>query len=297
MQAELYLSYRDNNRYRLYGRTKLTEEKNKDITTWSIEKLNKTISSLYKASLKNESLLKTTLLNGMNAIIQKGINTRNLRPTLYDFLAHRALEYFMSTENDITNPSYKFILNDEKLFAPVADFINSKFITKDSSSLYYNALDLFKEILKFHLNDSNPDALLDADLIRLEFVYEHGVFTNKDRLYENALKNIETSYSKNPTVAQAMYLRAQLYYTHGQNFNPVTNKDVQYEIKRAKELCDQVINSFPKTDGAINCQNLLNQINIPSLDVSTEKVNLINLPFRSLVKYKNINTLYLRVMK
>ncbi len=297
MQAELFQSYRDNNRYRLYGRTKLTEEKSKDITTWSIEKLNKTIATLYKASLKNESLLKTTMLNGMDAIIQKGENTRNLRPTLFDFLAHRALEYFMSSENDVTNPSYKFILNDEKLFAPVTDFINSKFVTKDSNSLYYNALDLFKEILEFHLNDSNPDALLDADLIRLEFVYEHGVFTNKDRLYENALMNIENSFNKNPTAAQAMYLRAQLYYTHGQNFDPVTNKEVQYDIKRAKELCEQVINSFPKTEGAINCQNLLNQIKIPSLDVATEKVNLINQPFRSLVKYKNINTLYLRMIK
>ena len=115
MQAELFWHYKQNNRYKLYNRTALTEEKSKDINTWSIEKLNKTIASLYKTSLKNEAVLKTTSLNGLDAIIQKGENTRTLRPTLYDLLAHRALDYFMDGENDVTSPSYKFILNDEKI--------------------------------------------------------------------------------------------------------------------------------------------------------------------------------------
>lgn len=114
MQAELFLTYLQNNRYKFYDRTKLSEEKSKDISTWSIEKLNTTIATLYKVSLNNEAILKNTKLNGLDVIIQKGENTRNLRPTLYDFLVHRALEYFMSSENDVTSPAYKFILNDEK---------------------------------------------------------------------------------------------------------------------------------------------------------------------------------------
>ena len=297
MQAELFHNYLENNRYKFYDRTKLKEEKSKDITTWSIEKLNTTIASLYKASLKNEALLKSTTLNGLDAIIQKGENTRNLRPTLYDFLAHRALNYFMSDENDVSMPAYKFILNDENIFAPAADFIRTKFNTKDTVSLYYNALSLLQDILKFHINDPNPEALLDADLLRLDFVNDHGIFTNKDKLYEDALRNIETAFSKNPAAAQAMYLRAQLYFSRGSQYDPVSKKESQYEIKRAKEVCDLALNSFPGSEGAINCQNLLNQIKIPSLAFETEKVNVPGQPFRSLVKYKNINTLYLRIIK
>ena len=112
MQAQLFQTYKENNRYKLYNRTALEEEKGNDITTWSIAKLNATITSLYKASLKNEAVLKATNLNGLDAIIEKGKNTRQLRPTLYDFLAHRALDYFMSTENDVTSPAYKFIINE-----------------------------------------------------------------------------------------------------------------------------------------------------------------------------------------
>ncbi len=297
MQAELFWNYRQNNRYKFYNRTQLTEEKSHDIATWSIAKLNATITSLYKASLKNETILKNNSLKGLEAIIEKGTNTTGLRPTLYDFLAHRALAYFMNDENDVTQPAYKFILNEEKIFAPIPQFIRSTFTTKDSASLYYNALILLQDILRFHINDANADALIDADLVRLAFANEHGVFTNKDQLYENALKNIEQSHSNNPLTAQAMYLRAQLYYTKGQTYNRQKQKDVQFEIKKAAELCEQAISRFPKSYGALNCQNLIAEIKTPSLNLQTEQVNIPGQAFKSLLKYKNIPTIYLRVIR
>lgn len=45
--------------------------------------------------VKNDDLLKNTSLQNFEAILQKGTNTRQLRPTLYDLLAHRALNYYM----------------------------------------------------------------------------------------------------------------------------------------------------------------------------------------------------------
>ena len=99
MQAEMFWQYLQNNRWKFYDRTKLVEEKSKDITTWSIDKLYAVISKLYKASLQNDNLLKNTRLDGLDAIIIKGQNTRQLRPTLFDFLAHRALDFFMNDEN------------------------------------------------------------------------------------------------------------------------------------------------------------------------------------------------------
>lgn len=296
MQASMFLNYKQQNRYRLYNRTALVEENSKDINTWSLQKLNSTISSLFKTSLSNEDLLKSTQLNGLDAIIEKG-NSRYLRPTLYDFLSHRALEYFMSTENDVSSPSFKFILNDERIFAPVKTFINVKFATADTASLYYNALLLMQDLLRFHINDTKPDALLDADLQRLAFANEHGVFTNKDKLYEAALLSIEDNYPNHPASAQAMYLRATIYYNDGQQYNPKTNPSVQFKIKTAKDLLEKAIAKFPKSEGGINAYNLLQQINRPSLHMETEKVNIPGQPFRSLVKYNNTSTVYFRIIK
>ncbi len=302
MQASLFWSYKQNNRYKFYNRTTIAEteeqkEVAKDLSTWSLSKLNATITALYKASLSNENLLKQQSLSGFEAILDKGKNTRDLRPTLYDLLANRALDYFTNTENDVTDPSYKFILNDEQLFSPAKIFTEIKFTTKDTASLYFNAVKLLQDILRFHLNDTKPDALIDADITRLAFINEHGIFSTKDALYENSLKTIETNYSNHPLAATAMFMRAQLYSASGQAYDAFTKPGVQFDIKKAKDLCDEIIRKYPESAGAKNAQNLLVQIARPALNLATEKVNVINEPFRNLVTYKNVNTIYLRIIK
>lgn len=297
MQAQMFWQYLQNNRWKFYNRTALTEEKSKDITTWSLAKLHQTITKLYKASLSGAALLKSTKLEGYDAIIIKGENTRHLRPTLFDFLAHRALEYYTNDERDINKPAYQFTINDKNAFAPAATFVTAKFATKDTASLYHKAIGLFQELLQFHLNDADPAALLDADIIRLSFMKNKAVMENKNKLYEAALKQIVANYPNNANAAQASYLLASLYYERGLEFDPLGKTDNQYEIKRAKELCEQVVQQFPKSEGGINCYNLLLNIQRPSLDLQVEKVNIPNQAFRTLVKYKNVPTLHLRIIK
>ncbi len=297
MQAEMIWEYLRNNRYKFYNRTKLAEEKSKDIGTWSLAKLHATIAGLYKASLVDDNRLKETKLDGFDPIIVKGENTRQLRPTLFDFLAHRALGYFMNDERDLSKPAYSFTIGDPKAFAPVKEFVQTVFKTADTASLHHKAVVLLQQVLKFHLADANSDALLDADLIRLNFMNQYAVNENKASLYEAALKNIEAGYPGNPGIAQAMYLRAGIYLAKGQDYQPNIKTDHQYEIKRAKEICDEAIKKFPKSEGAANCSNLLNQILQPSLNLETEQVNVPNQPFRTLVKYKNARTVYFRVIK
>lgn len=297
MYAEMFWQYLQNNRWKFYDRTKLVEEKSKDITTWSIDKLAATIAKLYKASLQNDAVLKNTKLDGLDAIITKGENTRQLRPTLYDFLAHRALEFFTNDETYLTKPAYQFKINDAAAFAKVADFINASFKTKDTASLQHKALLLFQDILKFHLADANPDALIDADLIRLNFVNQYAVLEGKEKLYEEALLAIEQKYPTNPAIAQAMFLRGSIYLSRGQQYEALNKAENQYEIKRARELFEMIYSRFPKSQGGINAQNAILQTDQPQLNIETEQVNIPMQPFRSLVKYKNIKTLYLRVIK
>lgn len=297
MHAGMFWQYVQNNRWKFYNRTKLADEKGNDISTWSIDRVYKKISTLYKASLQNEALLKSTKLDGFDAIIEKGKNTRQLRPTLYDFLAHRALAYFITDETDLTKPAYQFTINSDKAFAPYNEFINASFKTKDTASLHHKAILLLQDILKFHSNDAVPDALIDADMIRVRFINQYAVMENKEKLYETALKNIETRFAANPLCAQAAYLRARIYYDRGGNYEPFGKTDAQYEIKRAKELCETVYNKFPNSEGGINCKNLVIQILSPSFSIETEQVNVPNQPFRSLVTYKNVPQLYLRIIK
>ena len=296
MQAEMFWKYLQNNRWKFYNRTALTEEKSNNISTWSIDKIHAVISKLYKASVQNDAQLKNTALDAYDPIIIKGTNTQTLRPTLFDFLAHRALEYFMTDEHDLNRPSYAFTISEAAAFADAAGFVKHNFKTKDSSSLQHKALLLFQNIIQFHLQDTKQGALIDADLIRLDFVNTYGTITNKKEFYEAALKNIETKYATHPGAAQAGYLRALMYKERGEGYSADGNTTHQYEIKRAAALCDSIITKFAGTEGAINCKNLLQIIEKPQLTIKAEKVNLINEPFRALVQYTNIPKLYLRII-
>ncbi len=297
MQAEMYWQFLQNNRYKFYDRTKKADEKSTDINTWSLDKVHQTISKLYKASLQSEVLLKETSLESFEPIIIKGENTRQLRPTLFDFLSFRSLDYFMTDENDLTKPAYEFTLNDPAIFVPAAEFAAATFTTKDTASLQFHALQLFQRIIRFHLKDVKADALLDADLERLSFVNQYSVIDEKEKLYEVALKHIEDTYSSNPASAEAMYRRAKIYFDAANNDGEKTDPLHQYDIKRAKELCDAAYAKFPKSEGGINAANLVKEILQPSLQMETEKVNLPNQPFRSLVKYKNAPVVYFRLVK
>ena len=296
MQAEMLWQYLQQNRTVFYNTTRTADDKNKNIRTWSLYKLLSTISNLYKNSLNNDQLLKKTSLQKFEPIIIKGQNTRQLRPTLFDFLAHRALEYFTNDEHELTQPAHYFTIADPKAFAPADEFAKTQFTSRDSASLKLKAIELLQQLILFHSKDSNQNALLDADLIRFNFIYRYAENQNKFLLYETALKKIAAQYEKNPGIAQAMYLNAQAHFEKGTDFQPLTRIANQAEIKMAKEICEEAILKFPGTEGAIHCQNLLMQILQPSIQLETEKVNLPNLPFRTLVKYKNVKKIYFRII-
>ena len=195
--AELYWQYYQQHRWQLYNRTNTTVFKKNDISTWTADDLHKKIGELYLKSIKNSSLLQQTKLTSYDAIILKG-NVRHLRPTLFDLLTHRALDYFKNDERDITKPVYAFEINQASAFDPASDFIHRKFETKDSLSLEQKALLLYQQLISFHLNDANPDALVDVDIERIQFANEKGVQENKKELYLLALNHIVDQYENYP---------------------------------------------------------------------------------------------------
>ena len=301
--AELYQSYFENHRWQLYDRTKTSNFKKEDIATWDAEDFHKKISELYLQSIHNEKLLQQTKLESFDAIIIKG-NVRHLRPTLYDLLAHRAIDYFENDERDIQNPAYAFEIDQASAFDPAADFIHRKFPTKDSLSLRHKALLIYQKLIAFHLNDAKQDALLDADIQRISFVKDNSTHPDKDNLYFSAINHIASQYGKSPAATQAWYLLAQYYNEKAENYKPFGDTTHRFARVKAKDICEEVLQQkdLPagrqdSSEGKINCYNLLNTINSKSLQFSIEKVNVPNMPFRAVVSYRNLNTVYLRLIK
>ncbi len=249
--ASLYWNYYQQQRWQIYQRTKTDQFIKTDIATWGADDFHRKISELYLQSLKDKKLLQQTKLEPYDAIIVKG-NVRHLRPTLYDLLSHRALAYFENDESDISKPAYAFEINQASAFDPAVEFISRKFTNADSLSLKYKALLIYQELIAFHINDPKPDALVDVDIHRLQFVKDKSTHPDKEQLYFNAVSKIANRYNDLPAAAQAWYLLAQYYNEKADSYKPYGDSTHRLDRIKAKEICERVLQQKDSSEGRVN---------------------------------------------
>jgi hypothetical protein len=295
--ADLYWNYYQNKRYQLYSRTATVNFKKDDPETWTSEDFHRVILNHYEQSVANAALLQQTKLDAYDPLIIKG-NQRNLRPTLFDLLAHKAIDYLKSDEPDITKPSYEFTLSDAAHLADFKTFINYNYQSKDSSSHELYAIRLYQQLLRFHASDNDKSALINADIERIEYAYSNSVNEYKTRLYKEALEHIYTQYTTQPEAMQAGYLLAVWWQLKGDNYSEATGiGDDKFAYQQAELICKEIIKKNPGSEGGINAAILLHHLQSPSISMEVEKVNTVAEPFRALVKFKNTGGIFLRVIK
>jgi hypothetical protein len=212
LKGEMLLRYLQGNRYRFYNRTAIANDEGKDVSTWGLDRLNKEITAAYLSSISDKPLLEKINIATFDPILVKG-NTRSLRSSLYDLLAHRALEYFKSGENNVNKPANQFELEDPAAFAPAATFAAHHFLTTDSSSLQYHALLILQELIRLHENEKA--ALLDVDLERVQYMNQVAVMENKETLYLQALDQLSLAYAGQKEVTSVLQLQAGYYLEKG----------------------------------------------------------------------------------
>lgn len=297
--ADAYSQYLQNNRYKFYSRTTTENFNNNDIETWDIKTITNAIITSYKASLQNSDSLKRTKVNVFDPIITKGTNEcRAWRPTLYDFLSHRALTYFINTEVDITRPAQRFLINNDDYLKPYTDFLNTEIINpSDSFETKFYALNIMQNLIRFHKDDATPDALIDIELQRLDYIYANTQNQKKDTLYFNSLKAIQTKFSKSERVTEIDYRIANWYLQKANIYKPIENDNYKWYKKTAEDICKKSIEKFPNSYGGKMCKNTLNNIYNKTFNVTIEEVNEPNKPFRALVSSQNINKLYFKIVK
>ncbi len=296
--ANLYWQYLQQNRYQFYDRTKTASKVDSvDFRTWDLTTLFHEISSHFEASLENKEGLQETGLEDFKEILNNRTNSETYRPSLFDVLAHSALDFYKTDENNITRPADKFEIADPEILCEAYEYTQKKIDTQDRTSLQSKALLVYQELLKFHFPEPKLDALVDVDIERLKFVHQNAVFSSKDDLYLEVLQNSAENFKQHETSALYTYEIAQLYVQQGNTFSPKTNEDSRWAPKKAMELCDAVIARFPDSRGADKCKALKSQILAIDLQLTTENYIPLTTDTRLLVNYKNIETLQLSALK
>ncbi|MCH2021184.1 MAG: MG2 domain-containing protein [Saprospiraceae bacterium] len=295
MVAEMYDKYLQSQLYKFRDRTATENYNQEDIRTWDIPKITQKCYELYQSSVQFEETKKINI-SDFNALIYSGRDVEGLRPTLYDFLVHRALDFFISDRHYMTKPAYRFYLDSESDFADGRTFINRNIIAKDSISSSFQTLILLQKTLAFHIDDKDPKAYINLELKRMEFVKNNSILTNKNELYLNRLKKLEAQYKDHEASTELSHKIALYYFNQGNKYQPSSNKEFRWDLKKAIAICEKSINKFPESFGTSHCKALKKQIENQSLELKVEKVNSINKPILSLLSYKNLDHVYLKAI-
>ncbi len=284
--ANTYWQYFKANRWRFYNRTELEEQpEHSDFRYWDAATLFKTVQLHFQASFQNNKTTKKTPLENYNLILDQARNSKDRRPTLYDFLIHSALDFYKTPDSRMNHPQNQFTMDDPRYYELFFDGFD---IAKDSFSTEYNALLLFQQIESHYTTTNNLEGLISTELERLKFVHQNAYRIRDNNKYLEALTNIQNKYPNESVTAEVVFEKANFLYQNAHIGSFVTG---QNRIK-ALAICNTILEKYPESFGAE--QSLVLKRKIESIQLNTEIEEIIptNQHARVKLNYTGIDKIF-----
>jgi len=290
--AEQYANYLTQHRYELYERTAgaaptrdstATADAGTGLSSWDLGRLGAAIVRHYYQSVEDEpqQQLKTTLAQ-LGYLAQGGdAEGRALRPTLYDLLAHRAIDGLRQQDLYITRPEQQFELTEPKLFGTAAEFAALRLLAPAADSLNEQAhtLHILQRLTASRLQlTNNPAALADVDLLRLDYLSGLTDGTALAEEYAPALARMAQTYAALPISTEFVARQVELLRAG----NPA----------EAVRLAREAEARFPKSRGAARARRIREEIELPTLAFRAADLVVPGQPWRLEVTARNVTELH-----
>ncbi|RYY64871.1 MAG: hypothetical protein EOO12_08495, partial [Chitinophagaceae bacterium] len=294
LKAELYYNYVLRNLWSLRDRTTVASDTSTDLRTWSLARLLQSIDRELDAALGAKTLLQQVPTDTWAPLLRRG-NTPWLRPTLYDLVAHRALDIYANSNLNEARPDRDYALTAPWVFAPAPVFIRS---TPDSGQHpILKQLRLQQELMRFHSSRNNPALLELTDIDRLLFAYAEFDGPEKDSLFTRALRARIAAEKPAQPDAAARYELASWYRERAGSYKPGKDSTWRYASLEALRLLQPVLRDSTRHPYYwAQSVNLEREIRSAELDLRVERVTLPGQPFRFLLLWRNLPRAYLRIV-
>jgi len=302
VKATLLEQYLNDNRYKIRRLTTSTNLES-DITTWNIDRLVKGIVSSYQQALAPRRELLDSKAGEAHILLESALVNRSYKPTIYDIIAHQALQFYRSVNYTIARPQLLFVLDNEALFGSSKDFRQWQPITADTLVSKYNALKLLQEIETLHQDDPDPTAYIYAQLSRLDFAEQYYTGYQKTASYEKALETLlsHNQFDEESTTYAVYGLvklnLARLYANHKENIDEAASKLKTDYVHRALRLCEEIIVDYPNSEAALKAMQLQKEISRVSLRIKMKGETVPNRSSRLFLTYENVDSLELQIVK
>jgi len=291
--AESYWKYYEHNRYQLMNRTNVQMNLGDDIKTWPASKFLDETAKNYLASIAETKILYNTQIDSLSEMMVGEKENRFLRPTLYDLLAHRALDVLVNTQIEITKNDDSIDFNNVKWFDDYEAFLKIEIPAKDSTSFSAKALTLFQDLISIHYKNKNISALADVDLKRLNFIYSRSTHQDKMALYSTAIQRLATFSKSTELYADVLFELASKKYESRNSQISKTNTD----LRELMEMGNLAIGAYPKSIGAKNFEKLIADIKRKTLEININQFLIPGKPSQIHFSYKNADVISMQLFK
>lgn len=280
--AHYYWQYYQQNRWRFLQRTTTAEAPGKDFTAWDLPRLFAAIDAQFQTALRPEAILRKTPVSDWGPLLLKGTMPDSYRPTLYDFIAHEALQFYTSGEQTAAKPQDAFELAvTGPALGTASEFLQWQ--APDDNLPSTQAIRLFQSLLQFHKEDPLPrTAFAAVDLERLTWAWNTAFGEDKNSRYRAALERFIKEYADFEISAQAMERLGRLLQQ-------------EQDLVTARGIAFRGVTLFPESPGGKLCQNLVTEIEQESSSITTERV--WNAPWPTItVRYRNVSAVHFRAI-
>lgn len=291
--AGLYTFYYQQNRQIILSRTDLSESISSDIREWDLARFRNTIAHHYESSIRAQARMDSVPLKTYSPILIKVPEEAFLtQPSLFDFVATRALDYYLSKDAGLQLVAPAAALSDERWWQPAAAFATLPPPRGDHS--HHHAISLFQKLLASNLTMKNTYALIANELKRFEFLREYYSGPGAtDSLYADALSRLQQRYSNHPASTEVAAQRAA--FLIGKDHEK--NDQSENRLALALAICENAIKAFPESRGAALCKIQLADILAKELSINIQRVELPGKAIPAFLSYRNVEKPAFRIAK
>lgn len=272
----MYQNYYSQNRYQIDSRSAVSdsaEQKGSRLEFYDKDEFMKLIISKYKLAINTE--LKEVPAEKYKDFFYGNNKENDFFPTLYDELSYTITEQL--------NKLYRYSRTnlDASYFCNAVDFCRMEIPDSDENpeiaSLYF---------MQLMLKGNNPSssAYAFADYRRINYIA--GKQRGKDDQVMNLYTEAAKKYSSNEAV---IFINEEIAEI-------LAEKSAADRIEAVK-LLEQTVKDFPESKYISICQNKLEKLKFPTLNISTEKTIYTNENIPVHIEYSNVGKAKVKVVK
>lgn len=269
-----------------------------DANTWTVGQYTEKVRSCFDMALADaDSLarLPATVLG--DAVEEATAADAYLRPTVYDLVAHRALEVLTQPETQLGEVARPFQLDDPQYFTLFEPWAFRQLTHPDSTAWGLKVLRIHQRLERNHLNRDPIDVLVNASLDRLAHVHANSTLPDRDSLYAAALEQLRTRLPNDSCWSSVTARLAALYRTQGDAYDRLAGEEHKWDKRRAQQLCADAMQRWPGSYGAREAAVIKAELERPMLAVSMEEAVYPQQPSTVALRAANVRRVWLRVVE